>query len=94
VSLAWLLFKLPNVEHVGAFLVALFRGTQQPADIPVADWIVLYSLPVVLYYVAHLLKAGDASAALQRCEFLLLGTMLAGVVLNSGSATPFIYFQF
>jgi len=48
---------------------------------------------VVLYYTWHLLKQ-NAPSRFERYEFVIFGSLLAGIALNSGSAQKFIYFQF
>jgi alginate O-acetyltransferase complex protein AlgI len=92
VTLAWLLFKLPNIEHVFGYLGAIFRNDAATRYLLVAC-VVTYSIPVVAYYAWHLLKC-RWGAQLQKYEFLLLGALLVGIALNSGSPQKFIYFQF
>jgi alginate O-acetyltransferase complex protein AlgI len=96
VTFAWLLFKLPNITHVTAFLKAL--SPMRNSD----DWfsasfyqILIYTTPVLLYYGLHIIRMRPGYASLvARWEFLPLGTMLACLVLNSGFSASFIYFQF
>jgi alginate O-acetyltransferase complex protein AlgI len=92
VTLAWLLFKLPRIEHVFSYLSVLIQNYASTRYVIVAC-VVTYSLPVIAYYAWHLLKQRWA-VQLQRYEFLLLGMMLVAIVLNSGSPQKFIYFQF
>jgi alginate O-acetyltransferase complex protein AlgI len=94
VTVAWLLFKLPNFQHVIAFGRAFARNTGQTKLIPFA-WIAVWVTGVVLYYGLHVVKhEGQAWPKLQRYEFLIYGCMLCGILLNSGLRTRFIYFQF
>jgi len=92
VTLAWLLFKLPRIEHVFSYLGVLFRNYGATRYLLVAC-VVTYSLPVIAYYAWHLLKQ-RWPAYVQRYEFVLFGAMLVGILLNSGSPQRFIYFQF
>ena len=92
VTLAWLLFKLPNFSDVIAYL-GCFVDNHKPTRYLIVAGIITYSLPVVLYYAWYLLKP-RWSLQLQRCEFLVFGGLLAAIILNSGSAGRFIYFQF
>jgi alginate O-acetyltransferase complex protein AlgI len=95
VTLAWLLFKLPKIEHVGAFVKALVRGSSDPWFFELPYWLFVYSVPVLIYYALHIARHRPrCDQWLSRCEFALIGTMLAGIILNSGSTTRFIYFQF
>jgi len=92
VTLAWLLFKLPNFGDVLTFLGS-FVNNHKPTRYLLVAAIITYSAPVILYYAWHLLKQRWA-LQLQRYEFLLFGAVMAAIILNSGSAGRFIYFQF
>jgi alginate O-acetyltransferase complex protein AlgI len=92
VTLAWLLFKLPRIEHVFAYLAAVMHNYGTTRYVIVAC-ILTYSAPVILYYGWHLLKQRWATQ-LQKYEFVIFGGLLVGIVLNSGSPQKFIYFQF
>ncbi len=91
VTLAWLLFKLPDFAHVIAYLGAMVEN-RAVTNLSHVSHVLFYSAPVVAYYGWHLLKRRFASAA--RAEYLLLGVMLAAILLDSGTAGAFIYFQF
>ena len=92
VTLAWLLFKLPNFQDVIRYVGALFNNRAVTRYVIVAA-VISYSAPVVLYYTWHLLKQ-NAPSRFERYEFVIFGSLLAGIALNSGSAQKFIYFQF
>jgi alginate O-acetyltransferase complex protein AlgI len=92
VTLAWLLFKLPRIEHVFAYLNVMFRNYAATRYLIVAC-VLTYSAPVIAYYAWHLLKR-QWGPQMQKYEFLLLGALLVGIALNSGSPQKFIYFQF
>lgn len=92
VTLAWLLFKLPRFGDVIAYLGALFRN-HADTRYDIIGCILIYSLPVILYYGWHLLQRSH-SARLKQYEFLFFGALLVGIALNSGSPQKFIYFQF
>src|SRR5205085_5682450 len=89
VTLAWLLFKLPRIEHVFAYLSVMLRNYAATRYLIVAC-VLTYAVPVILYYAWHLLKYRWA-AQLVKYEFLLLGALLVGIALNSGSPQRFIY---
>ena len=92
VTLAWLLFKLPKFEHVLGYLSAAINNRTDTRYVIVAS-VLTYSTPVILYYVWHLLQPRWANQ-LRRYECLVLGALLVGIALNSGSPQKFIYFQF
>ena len=92
VTLAWLLFKLPRIEHVFSYLSVLIHNYSATRYLLVGC-VVTYSLPVIAFYAWHLLKQ-RWGAQLQKYEFLIFGALLVAIVLNSGSPQKFIYFQF
>lgn len=92
VTLAWLLFKLPEFGHVIKYLGALMNNRAATRYLIVGS-VVTYSAPVILYYSWHLLRE-RYSIQLRKYEFLIFGALLVGIVLNSGSPQKFIYFQF
>jgi alginate O-acetyltransferase complex protein AlgI len=95
VTLAWLLFKLPEFDHVIAYMRAL--GTNwSGADLQplILFFIGLLSIPVVVY---HLFHNGDEDRARQRrarWRPYAYGIMLFLLLVNSGNGGAFIYFQF
>jgi alginate O-acetyltransferase complex protein AlgI len=95
VTIAWLFFKLPRIEDVGAFVKALATAKPQRLFFENTYWIFIYTVPVLLYYGLHLIKLEPRRArVIKEFEFVFLAAMLAGLALNSGSSTRFIYFQF
>ncbi len=92
VSLGWLLFKLPEFEHVLAYLSELTSAAWQPGLSNRGRAILLLVLPVVLYHAHHALRErGWHVARLRQPAF---GTMAFLMAMNFGPSTPFIYFQF
>jgi alginate O-acetyltransferase complex protein AlgI len=92
VTLAWLLFKLPRIEHVFSYLNILIHNYAATRYLLVAC-VVTYSLPVIAFYAWHLLKQ-RWGVQLQKYEFVIFGALLVAIILNSGSPQKFIYFQF
>lgn len=100
VSLLWLLFKLPHFEDVVGYFHALAHA-RWGLHPQITFVMVLFSIPVVLW---HAWGAwGGIWPKLQRiagsnirihCENVLLGAMLFLILVNSGPAGTFIYFQF
>ncbi len=96
VSLLWLLFKLPNIHDVVAYMRCLVGNPLQPQ--PQSLYIIaVFSLPVVAWH----LWAASAPARARwrpalnwRAETALYSAMLWLTLFNSGSAGDFIYFQF
>jgi alginate O-acetyltransferase complex protein AlgI len=92
VTLAWLLFKLPRIEDVFAYLGAMMHNSGATRYLIVAC-VLTYSVPVILYYCWNLLQQ-RLPAQIRKYEFLVFGVLLVAIVLNSGSPQKFIYFQF
>lgn len=93
VSLAWLLFRLPEFNHAVDYL-RLMTAPSSFVFNPNAFYIVMYSLPVIVY---HLLYLGRNQAFMQIIQSLkpyLLGMMLFMILTNSGVPGSFIYFRF
>jgi alginate O-acetyltransferase complex protein AlgI len=93
VSLAWLLFKLPNFGEAYAYLAALGRNHALPVNPAFLFLIGLYSVPVLAYHALHVARERGTRGA-ERFTPALQGLMLAAIVLNSGRPSAFIYFQF
>jgi len=98
VTLGWLLFKLPNGSQAADFLITLASNRQNPFDSSRCAAVLLFSLPVVIYHLVH--YPDSPFEALQRHRWwpalrqVSVGIALVFIILNSGSATDFIYFQF
>jgi alginate O-acetyltransferase complex protein AlgI len=93
VSLAWLLFKLPNFEQVIMYLKACYKNTGLVNNYISIFLIFLYALPVILYHAMYL-KRQSAPGYLKKMEFVIYGLMIFLIITNSGTAGTFIYFQF
>ncbi|MFD1466647.1 MBOAT family O-acyltransferase [Hymenobacter caeli] len=94
VTLAWLLFKLPDFAHVVGFVRSVGQNWAQPADARLIAAILVYSLPVAGYHAYYLVRQRPLVAPVRRLEYLAYGLLLFLVVVNSGSSGTFIYFQF
>ncbi|NDC77702.1 MAG: MBOAT family protein [Chitinophagia bacterium] len=94
VTLAWLLFKLPEFGHVIAYLKSIAGNVRLEANNTLISFILLYSSPVILYHLLYLRKRRGASPLIQRMEYALYGMMLFLIIVNSGTPGDFIYFQF
>ncbi|MEY2539367.1 MAG: hypothetical protein QOG67_3107 [Verrucomicrobiota bacterium] len=92
VTFAWLLFKLPKFEHVIMYVNALGNIHAQTRYLLLGA-VMAFSAPVFFYYIWHFVHE-RWPAARERYEFLILGALLVGILLNSGSSQKFIYFQF
>jgi len=98
VTLGWILFKLPDFAQVRELAETFWHNRHMRFSFSVPFLILVYSLPVIAYHLLYQFR----TAALPRLAFLqsmraegpILGVMLAAIVLQSGSPTPFIYFQF
>jgi len=93
VSLAWLLFKLPNFNQVIMFMKAVSSNTGMVTNYISIFLIVLYSSPVVLYHLIYL-RQKQKPMFLHKMEFAVYGLMIFLIFTNSGTPGTFIYFQF
>jgi alginate O-acetyltransferase complex protein AlgI len=93
VTLAWLLFKLPDFTQVIAYVKAIFTNTAMVTNYINIFLLLLYSLPVVLYHFIYLKREAKQSY-LRKLDILLYGIMLFLIFTNSGTPGAFIYFQF
>ncbi len=95
VTLAWLLFKLPEFSHVVEYMNTLFINTNLRVDVQLVVRILLYSSPVILHHLYYLYKRNHAeSHRLSKYEYFLYGIMIFLIITNSGIPGAFIYFQF
>lgn len=94
VTMAWLLFKLPEFSHVLAYLRAMGTNLHKPHDALAITFIITYSIPVLGYHAYYLLRQHSLRLNSVYWEFLPYGLMLFMIITNSGSSGTFIYFQF
>lgn len=99
VSVLWLLFKLPDFNA----LVVFFRAfASQGGAVHTREIfaIVLFSLPPLAWHLFEAVRAADnrwkrfGQLQYARLNTMAYAIMLALIVLNSGAAGEFIYFQF
>jgi alginate O-acetyltransferase complex protein AlgI len=92
VSMAWILFKLPNFQHAADYVHGMFveADIRHPYHL-YNSLALLYSLPVLLQHAVprHFLQRQCA-----RLEPYLYGLMATLMLVEAGPASPFIYFQF
>lgn len=93
VSLAWLLFKLPDFNHVIAYFAAFKSNTLIDTDPIIVLYIFMYSSPVILYHIYYLIEQRSLGVT-NKFKPAIFATLLLLIVLNSGSPQDFIYFQF
>jgi alginate O-acetyltransferase complex protein AlgI len=92
VSLAWVFFKLPNIEHALDFFAGMFTDIHvaNPARI-YRSLALIYALPVILQ---HLMPRDWLATSRQATEPYLYGAMAVLMLVEAGADTSFIYFQF
>lgn len=92
VSVGWLFFVFDDISHFSAFFSAVYTNFPKRSDYGVILTILLYSLPVLIMHVYHLM---DHRLPLRyETKPFFQAIMLCALVLNCGSSQPFIYFQF
>ena len=94
VTLAWLLFKLPNFQHVIDFFKSIHFNLRKDDNYSIITYIFLYSSPVFLYHIFYLLKTYSSFEKIKNIEYFFYGLMLFFIIVNSGTSGDFIYFQF
>jgi len=94
VTIAWLLFKLPQFSHVIEYLKNIFNNWSFANDWNLCINIFLYSIPVFIYHMIYLLKNKNKFVIVKNFEYIFYGLMLFLILTNSGSSGAFIYFQF
>ncbi|GAB3576281.1 MBOAT family protein [Spirosoma luteolum] len=98
ITLAWLLFRLPDFDHVIAYCRSMAQNLSKPHDMLVISFIGFYSFPVLAYHAFYLMRQSDTSLPTattpSRWTVVGYGIMLFLLITNSGSSGSFIYFQF
>jgi len=94
ITLAWLLFKLPEFNHVISYFRCMFNNFGTADNTSTIAYILIYSLPVILYHLHYLLRNKPFYTSLKRHEYLFYSILLFLLITNSGSSGSFIYFQF
>ncbi len=94
VSLAWLLFKLPQFSDVVEYFNAMFRNASLSFDSTLCGYIFVYSCPVLFYHAWYLWRRQPSAVAVRMPAFAAYGTLLFLILVNAGSTDAFIYFQF
>lgn len=97
VSMAWLLFKLPQFDQAVSYVQHIGQNTQLPT--PALSYltmlcIVVYSIPVLLYHAWYLLRQSGWAVRVRRYAYLAYALMLFLILTNAGPSGDFIYFQF
>jgi len=94
VTLAWLLFKLPQFDHVIEYMKSIWNNVHTDDDFNIIAYILLYSLPVAIYHFIYLLRRKKHFPLIKKYEYVFYAIMLFLMITNSGSPGAFIYFQF
>jgi alginate O-acetyltransferase complex protein AlgI len=92
VSMAWVLFKLPNFDHVVEYVSGMFieQNIGHPYHL-YHGLALIYSFPVILQ---HLMPRDWLEYPRARLEPYLYGLMATLMLIEAGPSTSFIYFQF
>jgi alginate O-acetyltransferase complex protein AlgI len=92
VSLVWIFFKLPNFDHAMNFVSGMFSDHSIGYSARIYRSLVLiYTLPVLLQ---HLVPWRRIEAHMPTLEPYCYGAMAALALVDAGTDTSFIYFQF
>lgn len=92
VTMLWIFFKLPNVDHALGYLAGMFKATDNPNPTKLFyNLALLYALPVIIQHVGISVLV---DSKLRRWEPYLYGALAALACLEAGPDAAFIYFQF
>jgi alginate O-acetyltransferase complex protein AlgI len=94
VTFAWLLFKLPDFNHVKRFITCLSTNVFYAPEIKSIVYIMIYSSFIFVYHMLHILHMKYNLKIVKKHDYILYGMMLFLIVVNSGTPGSFIYFQF
>lgn len=94
ITIAWLLFKLPDFNHVLIYIQSIYMNTGASINLVQILAILLYSTPVILYHLIYLFKIQNRLAIFNEYKYVYYALMIFFILLNSGTPGSFIYFQF
>lgn len=98
VTLGWILFKLPDFSQVRDLARVMVRNRSLAFSAGMPFLVLVYCFPVMAYHLHHLWRDNPprrlAFLWSRQAETIALGALLSLLVLQAGSPTPFIYFQF
>ncbi len=94
VTVGWLFFTQYDIAHVWRYLEFIAMPNEalflDPKFLPIA----IYALPIVIWHILGYFRETKVVKALRRYDYVAWGVMLFLIITNSGSFSPFIYFQF
>jgi alginate O-acetyltransferase complex protein AlgI len=94
ITLAWLLFKLPDFSHVIKYFISIGRNTSIQPNYLQIIYILMYASPVVLYHAFYLLRETVHRPIVFRYNYIVYAILLFLIFTNTGIPGSFIYFQF
>lgn len=94
ITLAWLLFKLPDFSHVIKYFDAMSNNLHKQGNVKINMYIALYSIPVIVYHLLYLYRNSRLVNLIRNKEYIFYAILLFFIATNSGTSGSFIYFQF
>jgi alginate O-acetyltransferase complex protein AlgI len=94
VSFAWLLFKLPNFNHVIAYVISTIENINMQANIGLISSVLVYSTPILLHHLYFIYISKYKSRTIHKLKFVFYGILIFLILTNRGIPGSFIYFQF
>ncbi len=94
VSLAWLLFKLPEFSHVVEYLKCIALNSKKAPSLGLILSIMIFSTPVILHHLYYIYISNYEGRIIHKIKFAFYGMLLFLILTNSGIPGSFIYFQF
>lgn len=94
VTIAWLLFKLPDFNHVVKYFETIRNNVTVQSTVKINMYILLYSFPVIVYHLLYLYRESKWWRHIRKKEYMIYAVLLFFIFTNSGTSGSFIYFQF
>ncbi|MEQ9288854.1 MAG: MBOAT family O-acyltransferase [Cyclobacteriaceae bacterium] len=94
ISVAWLLFILPEFNQALLYLKAIFTNTGLMPDYNIITYTIIYAIPVIIYHILYMIYEERVCVNIFRYSYVLYGLLLFLIITNSGTTQEFIYFQF
>jgi alginate O-acetyltransferase complex protein AlgI len=95
VSVAFVLYKMPEFHHSIKYFEAIFTSVSYSLNQYYRQFnVILYSIPIVFYHLIYLRKDRLHLAHLQQIRIWSYGIMIFLLFTNAGTSGSFIYFRF
>ena len=80
VSFAWLLFKLPEFNHVIKYIQSMYSNIYMSPNLGLIASILIYSTPVILHHLYYIYISNFESVNLDKYKFIFYGILIFFIV--------------